>query len=265
MKKILIVASALMLTACVSTKSPTGRGQMLLYSADQMQQMGGQSFAEMKKQQTVSQNSKTNAYVSCVANRITNALPEKKSWEVVVFESNQVNAFALPGGHIGVYTGLLQVAENEDQLAAVIGHEVAHVLARHGNEKVSRAQISGLGIQLADAALGASGVSNKDLYMQALGLGVNLGYVLPYGRDQETEADEVGIELMAKAGFDPSMSIELWRNMSKAGGDQGPEILSTHPSHSSRISNLDKLQAKVMPLYLQARKAGMKSCQLEKK
>ncbi len=264
MKKLTLIALALSLSACVTHNSPTGRGQTLLYSSAQMQQMGGQSFEQMKKELKVSKDVQTNRYVSCVAKHITDALPQKQAWEVVVFESEQVNAFALPGGHIGVYTGLLKVAQNEDQLAAVIGHEVAHVLARHGNEKVSRAQMSGLGLKLADLALGAGQVSNKDLYMQALGLGVNVGYVLPYGREQETEADIMGVELMAKAGFNPKASVALWHNMAKAGGAQGPELLSTHPSHGNRISQLEKMQAQVMPLYQQANPKGKRLCQREK-
>lgn len=264
MKKLTLIALAISLSACVTHNSPTGRGQTLLFSSSEMQQMGGQSFEQMKQELKISIDVKTNRYVSCVSKRITDALPQKQAWEVVVFDSEQVNAFALPGGHIGVYTGLLSVAEDENQLAAVIGHEVAHVLARHGNEKVSRAQMSGLGLKLADLALGAGGVSNKDMYMQALGLGVNVGYVLPYGRDQESEADVMGIELMAKAGFNPAASVDLWHNMAKAGGSQGPELLSTHPSHGTRISQLQALQAQVAPLYRQANPKGTVLCKREK-
>lgn len=261
MKKVIVAATLLILTGCATHQSPTGRGQTLLFSSQQMDQMGSESFTEMKKQQPLSKDKKLNQYVVCVADRITSVLPsDQAKWEVVVFESDQVNAFALPGGHIGVYTGLLDVAENQDQLATVIGHEVAHVLANHSNEQVSRAQMTGVGMQVADAALGAGGVSNKDLYMSALGLGAQVGFILPYGREQESEADIMGVELMARAGFDPSQSISLWQNMAKAGGDQGPELLSTHPSHGRRITDLQQMQTKAMPLYQSSSLRGKNRC-----
>ena len=257
-----LLLSALILSGCATHQSPTGRGQTLLFSANEINQMGDQSFEQIKTQEKISKDKATVAYVDCVANRVTKVLPNKSiKWDVVVFESEQVNAFALPGGHIGVYTGLLNVAENEDQLATVIGHEVAHVLANHSNEQVSRAQMTGLGMQLADAALGAGGVSNKDLYMAALGLGTQVGFILPYGREQESEADIMGVELMARAGFDPSQSMRLWQNMAKQGGSQGPELLSTHPSHSHRIDDLSQMQAQVMPLYLLSKGKIQNRCQ----
>lgn len=247
------------LSGCATTKSPTGRGQTLLYSADQMQQMGDASFEEMKKQQKISTDKQLTQYVNCVANRVTSVLPDQtQRWDVVLFDSAQVNAFALPGGHIGVYTGLLTVANTPDQLATVLGHEVAHVLARHGNEQVSRGQLTGVGMQIADAALGVSGVSNKDLYMSALGLGAKVGVILPFGRAQESEADVMGLELMARAGFDPAQSVALWQNMSKAGGSQGPELLSTHPSNTNRIDQLQQLQGQMQPIY-QTAKVDMKN------
>ena len=210
------------ITACSS--SPTGRNQILLFSDQDMSQLGAQSFEQMKQQQKISQDAKTNAYVQCVTNSITKHIPKPgfDEWEVVVFESDQVNAFALPGGKIGVYTGLLKVAVNQDQLATVIGHEIAHVIADHSNERLSQTQLA-----------------NKGMTMAALGLGVQYGVILPYGRTQESEADIVGLRYMADAGFDPNQSVNLWQNMAKAsGGNQPPELLSTHPSHSTRIQDL---------------------------
>ncbi|MFV0575374.1 MAG: M48 family metallopeptidase [Vibrio sp.] len=236
------------LAAC--TSSPTGRNQVILFSDAEMSQLGAQSFEEMKKTEKVSTDSKVNSYVNCVANAITKQVPKQPSfdkWEVVVFESNQVNAFALPGGKIGVYTGLLKVAKNQDQLATVLGHEVAHVLANHSNERLSRSQITNTGLQISDVALG--GTQYGTAAMSALGLGVQYGITLPYGRTQESEADILGIDLMAKAGFDPQQSIELWKNMAKAsGGSQPPELLSTHPSHSTRIQDLAE-KIKTLPKY----------------
>ncbi len=258
---LMAVGVALGLSGCASTQSPTGRGQTLLYSAEQMQQMGDASFEEMKKQQKLSSDTKLTQYVNCVANRVTAVLPDQsQKWDVVLFDSEQVNAFALPGGHIGVYTGLLKVANTPDQLATVLGHEVAHVLAQHGNEQVSRSQMTGVGMQIANAALGVSGVANRDLYMSALGLGAQVGVILPFGRAQETEADVMGLELMAKAGFDPAQSVTLWQNMAKAGGGQGLELLSTHPSDVNRITQLEQLQGQVKPLYLSAKASVKNQC-----
>lgn len=239
------------LTAC--TASPTGRNQILLFSNKDMSSLGAQSFTQMKQETPINTNAKTNAYVQCVAHAITTQLPqqtESNQWEVVVFESDQVNAFALPGGKIGVYTGLLKVAVNQDQLATVIGHEVAHVLASHSNERLSQTQIANVGLQVTDVAIGSSAYAQyKDVTMAALGVGVQYGVILPYGRHQESEADIMGLDLMARAGFDPKQSIELWKNMAKASdGNQPPELLSTHPSHSTRIQDLNtKIQS--MPAY----------------
>ncbi|RTR32877.1 M48 family metallopeptidase [Shewanella atlantica] len=262
---VILFTTFLFLSGCATHQSPTGRSQVLLFSSQEIDQMGSSSFDQIKKQEKISQDAAVNRYVACVANRVTAVLPNSATpWDVVVFESEQVNAFALPGGHIGVYTGLLNVAENEHQLATVIGHEVAHVLAKHSNEQVSRAQLSGIGMQIADAALGAGGISNKELYMAALGLGAQVGFILPYGREQESEADIMGVELMARAGFDPGQSIALWLNMAKQGGEQGPELLSTHPSHGHRIDDLTKMQPQVMPLYRASKPADKNSCQFTK-
>lgn len=261
----LVSLTVILLGGCATHTSPTGRDQMLLYSTAEINQMGAQSFEQMKKQEKINRDPAINNYVTCISQRITSRLPSSISspsqqWEVVVFDSEQVNAFALPGGYIGVYSGLLKVAKNEDQLATVIGHEIAHVLANHSNEKVSRAQLTNTGLQLADVALGAGEISNREIYMAALGLGVQVGYILPYGREQESEADLMGLEFMANAGFDPKESITLWQNMAKAGGGQGPELLSTHPSHDTRIDELSQMQQKVTPLYQQSRKLFKNSC-----
>lgn len=235
-----VLFSLVGLTAC--SASPTGRNQILMFSDQEMSSLGANSFDQMKKEIPISKDKKTNAYVQCVAKRITDTIPPQagfKDWEVVVFDSDQVNAFALPGGKIGVYTGLLKVAKNQDQLATVIGHEVAHVLADHSNERLSQSQLANAGLSLANVAIGASEYKQyQQATMAALGLGVQYGVMLPYGRTQESEADIVGLGYMAKAGFDPNQSIDLWKNMSKAGGEQPPEFFSTHPSHSTRIKDL---------------------------
>lgn len=249
--KHITLLSVISLMACSS--SPTGRQQLLLFSDQDMSTLGSQSFEQMKQDQKISKDKHTNDYVQCVAKAVTQHVPAQvgvKDWEVVVFDSEQVNAFALPGGKIGVYTGLLEVAKNEDQLATVIGHEIAHVLADHSNERLSQSQLANAGLQITSIALGSSQYAQyQNATMAALGLGVQYGVLLPYGRTQESEADLVGLELMAKAGFDPNQSIELWKNMAKAsGGSQPPELLSTHPSHSTRIQDLSAKIA-TLPTY----------------
>ena len=245
LKLAILLACAFVLGACAS--SPTGRQQILLFSGSDMSQLGAQSFQELKKQEKINNDPKINQYVQCVTNAITARLAphsDFSEWEVVVFDSKQVNAFALPGGKIGIYSGLLDVAKNQDQLATVIGHEIGHVMARHSNERLSRTQLADAGLQLSNAVL--SGSEYQSIAMAGLGLGVQYGVLMPYSRAQESESDIIGLRLMAESGFDPKQSIELWKNMDKAsGGNQPPELLSTHPSHSTRI---DDSQAEIAQL-----------------
>ena len=268
MKKTLIALTTLTLLAgCQLTKSPTGRTQALMYSSADMSNLGGQSFEEMKKKEKVVTDARINKYVGCIASAITKHVPASygvKQWDVVVFDSPQVNAFALPGGHIGVYTGLMKVAASADQLAAVMGHEVGHVLANHSNERLSRNQLTNVGMQIAGGAFDLAGVENKDIYMQGLGLGAQYGVVMPFGRKQESESDEIGLDLMAKAGFKPQASVTLWQAMAKASGGQQPmELLSTHPSNERRINDLTKNMNAASALYKQAVSAGERpNCKL---
>lgn len=245
-----------LLTAC--SQSPTGRSQVLLFSEADMQKLGETSFTQIKEQEKPSGNRSDIQYVQCITDRLVAEIPAgygQTQWEVVVFDSPQVNAFALPGGKVGVYSGLLKVAGSADQVAAVIGHEIAHVLARHSNERVSRSQLTNIGLSAADVALGQSTL--RQPAMAALGLGVQVGYLLPYGREQESEADRLGLELMSRAGFNPEQSLDLWRNMSAASsGKQPPELLSTHPSHGTRIQELDAAMPAALALYQQARAQG---------
>ncbi|KGJ95819.1 M48 family metallopeptidase [Thalassotalea sp. ND16A] len=253
-KTVLLGLSVALLAACA--KSPTGRNQVLLHSPGQLNTMGAQSFEQMKEQQTISHDKSVNAFVQCVANAITpNVDPKvhKGSWEVVVFDSEQINAFALPGGKIGVYTGILNVTENAGQLAAIIGHEVGHVIAQHSNERLSSTQLSQVGLVVAGATMAASDVDNKALILAGLGVGVQYGILMPYGRAHETEADIIGQKLMAVSGFDPRESVALWQNMAKQGKDAPPEFFSTHPSNQTRINGLSKNLATTEPLYAQRR------------
>ncbi|MEK7357707.1 MAG: M48 family metallopeptidase [Bdellovibrionota bacterium] len=234
--------------------SPEGRRQAMLVSDSQMDSMGAEAFGQMKSEIPIERDSATNAYVKCVANALTNALPEQGNWEVVVFRDETANAFALPGGKIGVHTGLLKVAQNQDQLAAVVGHEIGHVLARHGAERVSEQMVAqgvvlGTGLVLQRQNMGET---KFQVMMAALGLGAQFGVLLPHGRAQESEADIMGLKLMARAGFNPTESVQLWRNMAASGGPGVPEFMSTHPGHDTRIDHLSSRMREAQGIYANA-------------
>jgi predicted Zn-dependent protease len=255
--------SALLLLALACATSPTGRSQLLLMSEAEMAQMGKTAFADIQAETPRSKNARDEAYVRCVAKAITDVLtPEElrpvavTSWEVELFEDPTANAFALPGGKIGVHTGLLAVARTRGQLAAVLGHEVGHVIARHGNERVSQTSLVQSGLSAVQVMLGADSTGKQTL-IGALGLGAQYGILMPFGRDQESEADEIGVDLMARAGFDPNESVKLWQNMQQASqGQSPPEFMSTHPSHQTRISHLESLVPSAMETQQQALISG---------
>jgi len=251
-KLLLSLTSAALLVACAT--SPLGRSQLKLYPDSELDQMGVTAFAQTSKEVPVSSNGQTTAYVNCIASAITREVGGV--WEVKVFESKDVNAFALPGGKIGVYTGLLQVAKGQDQLAAVIGHEVAHVIAGHSNERVSQQQVAGLGMNVAQLILG--GGTGGGAMMSALGAGAQYGVLLPFSRAHESEADLLGLDYMAKAGFDPRAASQLWRNMAQAGGQKPPEFASSHPSDETRIRQIEARVPQDLPLYQQAQASGKK-------
>ena len=253
---LLLVATAL-IAAC--STSPTGRRTVKLYNSAQMDQMGLAAYEQTKQELPTSKSGSDRAYVACVSRELTNLVGGQ--WEVTLFEDDSANAFALPGGKIGVNTGLLKVAQSPAQLAAVIGHEIAHVQAEHSNERLSASSLAGIGMELGAVAAGAAGVENQALLMAALGMGVQVGALLPFSRTHESEADILGQNLMARAGFDPRESAALWQNMAKNSGGAPPEWMSTHPSHSTRIGDLQQNYATSVPLYEQARSAGRKpSC-----
>lgn len=248
---IALILVAALASGCAT--SPTGRSQLVLMPGSQMDQMGLQAFANIKGETPVESSQTTNSYVQCVGNAIIREVGG--SWEIVVFRDDAANAFALPGRKIGVNTGLLKVAENQHQLATVIGHEVAHVLSQHANERVSQQFAVDQGLGLINAIASPRSATGQTL-MGLLGVGAQYGILLPYSRVQESEADILGLDLMAKAGFDPRESVKLWVNMGKAGGGQPPEFLSTHPSDRTRISGLNAHMAVALNLQNQARQAG---------
>jgi predicted Zn-dependent protease len=247
------LAGAVLLASCA--RSPTGTPQLRLVGDDTMAKMGISAFDEIKEETPQTRNDALTRYVQCVAGAVSREAAPEIDWDVVVFESKEVNAFALPGGKIGVYTGILEVAEGQDQLAAIVAHEVGHVTAKHGNARVSAALAADAGLQLTSALVGRSSQSKQTLF-GLIGAGTQVGVLMPYGRGQETEADVLGLDYMSKAGFDPQASVELWRNMQKVGGKNPPTFLSTHPSHEGRIQELTKRMAPAVKQYEAARQAG---------
>ncbi|HUP92289.1 MAG TPA: M48 family metallopeptidase [Solimonas sp.] len=242
-----LTAVAAMLAAACTTTSPTGRTQLNLVSDAEIQQMGVTAFEQMKQKVPPTTDGRVSGYVSCVANAITREVGGG-NWEVRVFNDKQVNAFALPGGKIGVYSGLLRVASNQDQLASVIAHEVSHVIARHHNARISNQMATQLGSVLVGGAVGV------DPNLINAGAGV---FLLRFDRKDESEADQLGQDVMARAGFDPRQSIELWYRMQQAEtGNAPPPWLSTHPSHEARIRDLTAHLSQTMPVYQQAQASG---------
>ena len=257
MKKMMIALVVLVLAGACAT-SPTGRKQLLLLPDDQINQMGVAAYQQMKHKQPITTDSAAASYVQCVTNAVLRAAPNSQGWEVNVFQDDSANAFALPGQKIGVNTGLLKVAENQDQLATVIGHEIGHVLAKHGNERMSIQFATQTGVQLLQQLGGDADPQKKALLMAALGMGAQFGVVLPFSREHESESDLIGLQLMAQAGFDPRASVALWQNMAKASGGSPPQFLSTHPSHNTRIEDLKANMDQAMALYQAARERGLR-------
>lgn len=241
------------LAACAT--SPLGRQQFLLLPANQVDEMGVTAYAQMKEENPLSSSEQQTAYVRCVATAITSTLDDSQQWEINLFQDDSANAFALPGGKIGVNTGLLKVANNQSQLATVIGHEIGHVQAQHSNERMSLQYATQGGMQVLGALAGADSAAKQGV-LAALGVGAQYGLTLPFSRKHEAEADIIGLQLMAQAGFDPRESVSLWQNMSAANGEEPPEFMSTHPSNSTRINGLEARIPEVMPLYNQAKATG---------
>lgn len=238
------LASALLLAAC-STVPYTNRSQLMIMSEGEEAALGAQAYKEVLQGAKIERDPRVNEVVRRVGQRIAEAANRPDfQWEFVVIDDpEQVNAFALPGGKVAVYTGMFPVAETEAGLATVMGHEVAHALARHGAERMSQQtglSVVGTGLAVALGASGTSGVTQQ-VAMQAFGLGAQVGVLLPFSRSQESEADHIGLILMAKAGYDPAEAIGFWERMDeRSGGKSPPEFLSTHPNHGTRSQDIRK-------------------------
>lgn len=241
---------ALIVAGC--STSPTGRSTLNFMSGPQLNQLGLASFSQMKAESTVSTNPELNAYAQCLMQAIVEVLPEQYKayeWEVAVFEEDTINAFALPGGYMGIYTGMMKFAENQHQLAAVMGHEIGHVIAEHGGERLSTNMMVTGALVTANILLSDRPPAQQGLLMAGLGVGAQVGVMLPFSRRHESEADEIGLDLMAKAGFKPEQAVRLWELMGEMSGGSGPELLSTHPVPATRVKDLNRQVPSVMPLY----------------
>lgn len=241
-RRALPVLSALLLFGVGCTTTPyTKRSQFILLSESEEVQLGVASYEEVLKKGKVVTDPAFTEPLRRVGERIARVAEKPEyDWEFTVIDDpKQVNAFALPGGKVAVYTGLYPVAEDEAGLAVVVGHEVAHALARHGAERMSQgmvAQLAGVGVAV---AVGDSSPATRNAVMGAFGLGAQVGVLLPFGRSQESEADHIGMILMAKAGYDPAVALKLWQRMeAQAGGASPPEFLSTHPGYRTRQENI---------------------------
>lgn len=248
-------AALLTLTACY-TNPVTGRQSLVLVQPSEELALGAQSFQQIRSEEKVSTDPAMNARVRRVGQRIAGAVGDKMpnaQWEFVVFDSKEVNAFALPGGKVGVYSGLLKLATTDDELATVMGHEIGHVIARHGAERMSEQMvIQGLG------AIGTAYTQNRyspqavQLFQTAYGGATTLGRVLPHSRANESEADHMGVVFAATAGYNPQAAIGFWQKMSQQKGASGgalEKFLSTHPADEQRIADLQALMPQVMPIY----------------
>ncbi len=251
----ILFLATLFLSGCY-TVPETGRSSLMMVGADEEARLGATEFANMRSTQPVSRDPAANARVQRIGRRIANVvgsdLPSAQ-WEFVVFDGpTTVNAFVLPGGKVGVYTGLLNLCENDAEVAAVIGHEIAHVTARHGAERMSQSMLAGM--LAVGAQVASENSSNRDMWRLAYGGAATLT-ILAYSRSHESEADYIGIRYAAKAGYDPRAAISFWQKMAaanpQAGGNAGKvnTWISTHPSNAQRIADLQAAMPAVLPLY----------------
>lgn len=255
-----------LLTAC-STVPVTGRQQLALVSSEQLMTMSADQYKTFMSQNKVITGTNESRMVRRVGERISSAvedylrrngeshLLEGYNWEFSLIEDSAINAWAMPGGKVVVYSGMLPVTRNEAGLATVIGHEVSHVIAGHGGERMSQAMLTQLGGMALSAALSEDESRTNQLFMTAYGLGTQVGILLPYSRLQESESDRLGLIFMAIAGYDPREAVEFWQRMAEnIEGAAPPQFLSTHPSHGTRIENIKKDLPEAMKYYRSSNK-----------
>jgi len=255
-----LLIAALLLQFC-SLVPLTGRRQLSLVSDTDMLSTSFVQYDQFLKENKLSTNTAQTNMVKRVGGRIQNAVStyfaqnnmsqdlNGFAWEFNLIESKEVNAWCMPGGKVMVYSGILPVAQNETGLAVVMGHEIAHAVAKHSNERMSQALLTQLGGQTLAAALQQNSQQTQQIWMSLFGVGVQLGAVLPYSRLQESEADHLGLIFMAMAGYDPNASVEFWQRMSQNAGTNPPEFLSTHPSDENRIQKIKSQIPEAMKYY----------------
>lgn len=233
--------------SCVTTPV-TNRQSVRLLPESQLNSMGVQAYKEMLQKEKESADPRYNEMVRRIGQRIATVSGKNYQWEFKVIDNSQmVNAFCLPGGKVAVYTGILPVAKNEAGLAAVMGHEVAHAILQHGNERVSQQLLIQAGLVV--TAISLNNNKYRNLILGGLGVGSTIGVALPFSRMHESEADRVGTEYMARAGYDPREAVELWHRMGAQGGGKMPQFLSTHPDPTKRAQDLSKRMGEMIPLY----------------
>lgn len=237
------------------TNPVTGRSARVALSAEQEEILGLQSFREVLSQSDVVQSGPERDLIAKVAERLARATGEDArdfKWQVSVVRNPQANAFCLPGGKIVVFTGILPFTSTEAGLAAVMGHEMAHAIARHGSQRLLRSSLAQTLMTGASFSMGELEPQQRQAVMAALGAGAQYGVLLPFSREHETEADEMGLIYMARAGYDPREAISFWERMSESGGRNPPEFMSTHPAHETRIERLRTSMPKAVAEYERA-------------
>ena len=219
----------------------TGRSQLILISDGQLAQLAASSWTQIKRQERVSRDPRKNAQVQRVGRRIASAAGMSNlNWEFTVFESDELNAFVLPGGKVGFYSGIMDIMSNDDQVAVVMGHEAGHVAARHAAERFSQSTLANIGLQATAIALEANDVRASQEIAAVLGLGLQFGVLLPYSRVHEHEADALGVRYMHRAGYNGIETINFWNKMisRNSGRSRPPEYLSTHPAPENRMAQM---------------------------
>jgi len=244
---IFFIFFSIFFTACTHHTPYTNRSQLMLVSEDEEIAMGEKSYKEFLQKAKISKDIKDTKRIEAIVKRIAKVanIPQYK-WAVHLIEDPQVNAWCMPGGKMVVYTGILKVAQNDDQLATVISHEIAHALARHGAERISQAEMSALIRQIGLIAVATKAPQYAGTFDMAYGYTTALGVMLPYSRTHEYEADEIGLYLMDKAGYNIDEAVKFWKNMKKvSAGKAPPEFVSTHPSDEHRIERIEEIIKKI--------------------